>query len=291
MNKFDTELQGNGLSSRQIFLSLVLLIFSIILFQSNNISAAERTSYSFDSNKNSKTKVNIKTLLNQRVLSAPELVMTGEQTPSQLVNLNNRIYIGDLSTLQQLNGDPISHSFSIFDANVELVRDNDGDGYYPFFRINFDADVNFGSAVVYARMYISFEGGPWNHYYTTRTFEIFSNDSLNYRTVDTIFSTGYPPGSYDIRIDLYEAGWTGAVAVYGPNEDYDLNYLTLEDEEHDQSYYYEESYDVVYGNNGGCTFNANSKFDPTLVLMFLLSIFYLFKRYNWHTRKTLLSSL
>jgi hypothetical protein len=284
MTKYEIELKVNGLISRQVFLSIIVVVISLIFFQTADLSAAERTSYSVDTNKNDKLKVDIKFLLNQTVIKAPELVTSGEQTTLPIVDINNRIYIGDLASIQQVNSSTVSHSFSIFDANVELISDYDGDSYYHYFSVNFDADINFGSAIVYARMFISYEGGPWNHYYTTKTFELFENDKFDTHTVDTVFSTGYPPGSYDIRIDLYEAGWTGRVAVYGPNEDFDLNYLSLEDEEHDLTYNYNESYETVY-SNGGCTLSASSKFDPVFPLMFLLSLFYFFKRFKLLKRK------
>ncbi len=284
MNKYNTVLQEKRFITQYLFLSIFILLLGLNFFKANDLSAAERISYSMDSSATDNSKNDNKTVLNQTVFKAPELKTNGEREIIATVNLNNRIYIGDLTALQQSNAVSVNHSFLIFDASVELLRDDDADGYYQSFRVNFDADVDYGSAIVYARMFISFEGGPWNHYYTTKTFEIISDDKFDSRTVNSAFSVGYPPGSYDIRIDLYEAGWTGRVAVYGPNEDYDLNYLYLEDQEYDSIYYYEESYGVVY-DNGGCTLNTNSKFDPVFPAMFLLSLLYFFKRFKLRKQK------
>jgi hypothetical protein len=60
--------------------------------------------------------------------------------------------------------------FRIYDAQTVLSGDDDEDGFFHRFRVTFDADVDHGDAFVYARLYLSFEGGPWNHYFTTDVF-------------------------------------------------------------------------------------------------------------------------
>ena len=123
--------------------------------------------------------------------------------------------------------------FHIFDAQSELSHDEDGDGFYHHLRVTFDADVDWGDAHVYARLYLSYEGGPWNHYYTTDLFHILEDASYDDYEVVTQLLEGYPTGYYDVLIELYEADWDEHVASYGPYEDLALSALPLEDQERD----------------------------------------------------------
>ncbi len=51
-----------------------------------------------------------------------------------------------------------------------LQDDYDGDGYYQTLTVVFDADIysydGHDLGEVYARLYLSENGGPWFHYYT-----------------------------------------------------------------------------------------------------------------------------
>ena len=67
----------------------------------------------------------------------------------------------------------IGNDFWIFDADVQLFYDDDGDGYFYGIDLLFDADTIYSSADVYAAVYLSFEGGPWNEYAVTDDFTIF----------------------------------------------------------------------------------------------------------------------
>lgn len=123
--------------------------------------------------------------------------------------------------------------YRIFDAKSELSWDDDGDGYYHRLRVTFDADVDFGDAFVYAKLYLSYEGGPWNHYFTTDVFHILEDASYDDYEVTTRLLDGYPSGYYEVLIELYDADWDEYVASYGPDEDTALRDLPLEDQEWD----------------------------------------------------------
>ncbi len=124
---------------------------------------------------------------------------------------------------------PDSAEYSIYDAHVVLLRDDDADGFYHRFEVVFDADTYYFSADVYARLYLSYQGGPYYHYYTTDTFVIDGSASDDEYEVNTTLTTGYPPGYYAIAIDLYEAGSHRLVASTDPYADADLAALPLED--------------------------------------------------------------
>ena len=131
-----------------------------------------------------------------------------------------------------VSGRPLQQ-FRIFDARVLLSRDEDGDGFYHRLRVIFDADVDLGDALVFAQIYLSYEGGPWNHVFTTDVFHILEDVPFDDYEVVTRLLEGYPEGHYDLLIELYDADWDQLVASYGPNEDPDLALLPLEDQGRD----------------------------------------------------------
>ncbi|VAX02141.1 hypothetical protein MNBD_GAMMA22-413 [hydrothermal vent metagenome] len=257
--------------------SIVVLFILASFLQVSYLHAAERISYSIDKSANKispKLSTNDELLLEKNFRKAPAMVTQGEQIP--LSTSSQRIYIGNPNNSNQITTNSQAGVFSIFDASVGLIHDDDGDGFYHQFSVTFDADISIGSALVFARMYISYEGGPWNYYYTTKIFEIIADSDLDAHTVETVFTTGYAPGSYDIRIELFEAGWTGVVTGYGPINDIDLTYLPLEDEEH-------EFFDSVAA--AGCSLSPNASFDPVLPILFLLSLVYFFRQVKFTLHK------
>ena len=52
--------------------------------------------------------------------------------------------------------------FWFYDVDVALFADADRDGYYWGIDLLFDADTNYGAADVFAVLYLSYDGGPWN---------------------------------------------------------------------------------------------------------------------------------
>ncbi|MES9833937.1 MAG: choice-of-anchor H family protein [Candidatus Thiodiazotropha sp. DIVDIV] len=138
-----------------------------------------------------------------------------------------------MTTVQHLGLD-----YSIFDAQTVISRDDDDDGYYHRLSVTFDADVSSGRAWVYARLYLSLEGGPWNHYYTTETFPIDADSTHDDYEVVTRLLDGYPSGYYDVLIELYDADDELWVSEYGPYDDQDLAVLPLEDSYRDDDGHY-----------------------------------------------------
>jgi hypothetical protein len=128
------------------------------------------------------------------------------------------------STLQSSSND-----FWIYFADVELFYDDDHDGYYYGIDLLFDADTYFEVADVYAVLYLSLEGGPWNEYAATGTFSIFGATSDDEYVVVTELESGYPTGSYDLLIELYDAFDGAFLTSLGPIDTSELAYLPLED--------------------------------------------------------------
>lgn len=154
----------------------------------------------------------------------PELVLSGSRTEADVA-------------LKVLSAHTITEQyFHIYDAHTVLSGDDDEDSFFHKLRVTFDADVDMGDAYVYARLFLSYEGGPWNHYFTTDLFYIQEDASYDNYEVVTQLLEGYPTGYYDVLIELYEADWDVHVTSYGPYEDTALSALPLEDQERDTYY-------------------------------------------------------
>jgi hypothetical protein len=170
------------------------------------------------------------------------------------------------SRQKQLNRPDVSAyhdpDFSIFDAQTVISRDDDDDGYYHRLSVSFDPDVVSGRAWVYAELYLSLEGGPWNHYYTTESFPIDGDNSDDDYEVDTRLLDGYPSGYYDVLIELYDADDDAFLVEYGPYDDRDLSALPLEDS-------YRDGEDHYHG--GGGAMSLSMVLFALVTLLFRLS--------------------
>jgi hypothetical protein len=123
--------------------------------------------------------------------------------------------------------------FWFYSADVELFSDQDRDGYYYGIDLLFDADTVYAAADVYAVVYLSLDGGPWEEYAETDTFSIYGSSGDDEYTIVTELISGYPTGSYDILIELFDT-WDGSfVADIGPEDTSELSYLPLEDADRD----------------------------------------------------------
>jgi hypothetical protein len=111
--------------------------------------------------------------------------------------------------------------FEIFDADVQLISDLDGDGYHHAINVYFDVDVSVDSASVYAKLYLSREGEPWSQYFTTDLFSIHIDDVSDAYEVETELLEGYDPGYYDVLVEIYSMDHAFMVT----SEVLDYNYL------------------------------------------------------------------
>ncbi len=146
----------------------------------------------------------------------------------------------ELQAVTQPRSRSYAPEFTIYDAFATLQDDYDGDGYYQTVTVVFDADIysydgnDLGE--VYARLYLSENGGPWFHYYTTNNFLIHGDSEQDAYEVISNFSQGYYPGHYDILIDLYQVGYAGIVATYSSADNQALYALPLESSDYDPLY-------------------------------------------------------
>lgn len=138
----------------------------------------------------------------------------------------------------------------VFDTTTVLLSDLDNDGHYHRFKVAIDADsTDIHGEWVYAKLYLSLEGGPWNHYATSGDFFIKGHTSLDEFVVETELAEGFPTGYYDIRIELFDASFGDWLDTYGPHDDGALNAIPLEDAERDDNYGY--GYSISGGGSFG----------------------------------------
>jgi len=138
----------------------------------------------------------------------------------------------------------------VFNATTILLNDLDNDGYYHRFKVVIDADsTDLYGEWVYAKLYLSLEGGPWNHYATSGDFFIKGHTSGDEFVVETELAEGFPAGYYDIRIELFDANYDDWLDTYGPHDDGALNAIPLEDAERDDDYGY--GYSISGGGSFG----------------------------------------
>jgi len=138
--------------------------------------------------------------------------------------------------------------FWFYDADVELFHDQDQDGFYYGIDVLFDADTYFTAAEVYAVLYLSLEGGVWNEYAATENFTILGASPDDDYVVITELVAGYPTGSYDILIELFDAYDDSFVAMIGPDDTPELAFLPLEDSERDEPF---AAPTIVINDGGG----------------------------------------
>ena len=161
--------------------------------------------------------------------------------------------------------------FDIYSASSFLQDDFDGDGYYQTFSVTFDADIytytdsQYGE--VYALLYISKNGGPWTHYFTTDNFLIQGDSDLDeYEVISTMVS-GYESDHYDVLIDLYQVGYSDIVASLSSQDNNALYALPIESADYDEPYV--EVVEVVEVHSGSMHW----------LILVLVSIL-LFRRYS-----------
>lgn len=133
------------------------------------------------------------------------------------------------SDFEETAGQNANFDFWFYEADVILYNDDDNDGFYHGIDLLFDVDTNFVAADVYAVLYLSFEGGPWNEYAETVDFTIYGASGDDAYVIETELMSGYLTGSYDLLIEVFDAYDNSFLASFGPEDTSELAYLPLED--------------------------------------------------------------
>ncbi|WP_299084504.1 choice-of-anchor H family protein [uncultured Paraglaciecola sp.] len=128
----------------------------------------------------------------------------------------------------------VNHEFWVFDAWVSFQGDEDRDGYFNHFSVEFDVDTDYHTARVYAVLYLGVDE-VFKEYHTTSNFSVFSDHSNDSFVVESKLVTGFSPDDYEVLIEVYDADNDELVAVYDGNDDADLYLLPLESADYAQS--------------------------------------------------------
>ncbi|XQW86109.1 choice-of-anchor H family protein [Thalassotalea piscium] len=238
-----------------------------LLITSYSSYAQEQQSYSVAQTKDKQSKENVLNIIKTKISEhqTDKIVQkTQYLTREQYLKQKQAKHQKQVSAKQGLSPakSRSSHfySFSIYEGFAQLIEDFDEDGYFQTFSVTFDADAITSSDSifnVYAELYLSKNGGPWTHYYTTDDFTLYGESEDDIYEVYTTLEQGYPTDEYDVLIDLYEVGYGDIVASYSSDDTNDLYALPLESSDYDPEY-------IIVHDNGGSTSI------PLLVILSLL---------------------
>lgn len=143
-----------------------------------------------------------------------------------------------------------STDFWFYSADVLLFNDHDVDGHYHGIDLLFDADTYYDAVEVYAVVYLSLDGGPWNEYSVTDNFWLFGSSADDEFNIVTELISGYPTGSYDLLIELFDGYSDEFLSSFGPVDTSELAFLPLEDANRDVPYVPPPTTVVVHEHGG-----------------------------------------
>ncbi len=117
-------------------------------------------------------------------------------------------------------------------ATTTLLIDDDADGHYSKFRIDFDPDADFDGTFVYAEVWVRAQGGEWIQEHVSDDFLVDASGDDDVYSLTADWISGYPTAFYDVQIDLRDADTSALVASAGSERD-ELSRIPLEDQAHD----------------------------------------------------------
>ena len=149
----------------------------------------------------------------------------------------------------------------IYDADVELFDDLDGDGFFTYLRVSFDADSIYSEHWVYARLFLTQDGVNWDEYHITDDFLIEGSTAFDDYEVETELVAGFPPDYYDALIELYDADFGYFLGEFGPAQSSAFSLLPLEDIDAD----FVEPVIVISSEGGGGALDWTTVFGLSLL--------------------------
>ena len=122
--------------------------------------------------------------------------------------------------------------YSIRDVSTTLIIDDDGDGHYSKFRIEFDPDADFDGTFVFAEVWVRAQDGEWIQEHVSDDFLVDASGDADVYSLTADWISGYPTAFYDVQVDLRDAD-TGALVASAGSERPELSRIPLEDQARD----------------------------------------------------------
>ena len=124
--------------------------------------------------------------------------------------------------------------YAMYDVWFNFTRDDDGDGYYHQFDINFDIDTRFSSASIYVVGQLN--NGTGTPLFQTDPYTINGATGADSYNVTVLLTDGYPSAQYALTLNVYDAQTHALLLTYGPQQEYSLGQLYLEDVSREASF-------------------------------------------------------
>lgn len=209
-----------------------------------------------EADREARVTVNSHYLQDGRDQAVPDKVTTDET--GAMTQASQKTAVRDTSALRSVKQQSAASQstvpnsdFWFYSVDVDIYGDRDLDGYYTTVDVWFDADTYHTLEEVYAVLYLSYEGGPWEEYADTEDFWIRGSSGNDDYVIISDLVSGYPTGSYDLLIELFDAWDDSFVAYIGPEDTSELSLLTLEDEQRDAAIGPAPRPEVVSRGGGG----------------------------------------
>jgi hypothetical protein len=122
--------------------------------------------------------------------------------------------------------------YAIGEVTTTLLIDEDGDGHYSQFDIEFDPDADFDGSYVYARVWVRPQGGDWIEEHVTEDFLVDARGDADTYGFTADWISGYPTAYYDVQIDLFDSA-SGLLVASAGSERPELAQIPLEDQSRD----------------------------------------------------------
>jgi hypothetical protein len=184
--------------------------------------------------------------------------------------------------------------FDIGAVTTTLLTDNDNDGFYSRYRVNFDPISTVGSDPVYAELWVRPRGGEWLLEHRSAVFDVDASGTEDAYAFTGELVSGYSTSHYDVQLDLYHAA-TGLLIASAGSERPELSRVPLEDQSRDRYVsppsggHDHDDYGDTYSEEGGGA-TPVSLVAALLLLVGLRSIGFgnFFQRFAGFVRRTLL---